>query len=730
MRSPAPWYGLAAVFAFLVAMAGIDLNAERGRLESAARHELSTLAAVMADHIGAELRQVEGALFATRDDLPALLGPGADTDATRRQLRAVAHALPGLDAIAIIAPDGRVLASSSLAVTGRRIEQGQPLRTTPPPGGLGISPPFVSAQGSYALALTLATPDGPLVVAQLVTDSFQHLLHLVGLRGDMRAGLVDGQGRVFARYPDPEGLKGNDARSLRSPHFARHLESGQAVTVHDAPAEGALAERFVAIASIGKSGSAGAPALVAFATTDRAPVLAPWWRDVARRAARLALFLGLAVAALGVLERRRRRNERLEREIAATRESAERQFRESAERLRLAFEGAQLGSFHRDFASGRIELSPRALAFFGLLPHERMTHALWLDLLHPADRERAAAAVDRALGSGEDYRDEFRVQWGDGQVRWLQAMGRASITTEGGGHMEGVLIDVTARKSVEDALRASREEIDARRRQVELLNRQLESRAVDAESASRARDAFLRNMSHELRTPLNHILGGIELLLLDATGEEPREWLGIIQDSARHLLRLVDEILEVARAQSGQMKLAREDFSPASVMEEVRLMLSHRAEAKSLFLSVSVAADVPPRLVGDPVRLAQGLLNYLDNGIKFTAEGSVRLACRVLERDGEGVRLHFEVRDTGMGISHADRERLFRPFTQGDETLTRPHGGMGIGLALTREIAARMGGTAGFDSEPGRGSTFWFTARFAWPGNPLACPAEPATAPA
>ena len=186
----------------------------------------------------------------------------------------------------------------------------------------------------------------------------------------------------------------------------------------------------------------------------------------------------------------------------------------------------------------------------------------------------------------------------------------------------------------------------------------------------------------------------------------------MILDGSRNLLRRVDTTIDVARLEAGALVIEAVDFSLPAVLDQVIGLVMHRARDKGLKLSLEAPADIPPVLSGDPTRLTQMLLNYLDNAITFTEEGSIVLKALRLRSDEQGVMLRFEVTDTGPGIDAALEKTLFAPFVQGDTSMTRPHGGLGVGLSTTRQLARLMGGDAGVESVPGKGSTFWLTANF------------------
>lgn len=235
-----------------------------------------------------------------------------------------------------------------------------------------------------------------------------------------------------------------------------------------------------------------------------------------------------------------------------------------------------------------------------------------------------------------------------------------------------------------------------------------------AEAGARAKARFLANMGHELRTPLNGILGMTEVTLMEpGLAAEARDNLETVRDSARALLGLINEVLEFSELESGGAVLAVAPFEPRKVAAAELEALRPQARDKGLALELRVADGVPETVRGDAARLGQLLRHLLDNAVKFTPAGSVTLSVSVAEpRDGEA-RLRFVVADTGIGISPELRPKVFEAFAQGDASSTRRHGGAGLGLAICSYLARLLGGEMGLESEPGKGSRFHFTARFA-----------------
>ncbi len=322
-----------------------------------------------------------------------------------------------------------------------------------------------------------------------------------------------------------------------------------------------------------------------------------------------------------------------------------------------------------------------------------LTH--WL-ALHILESDRRMAKVVLALPSGISL--EAAKQVAD---REMSGSTRVLINTI------MAMYDKLANRTVQLT-----REINRRKKAEEELRQrdwQLQKAKEAAERANVAKSQFLASMSHEIRTPFNAIIGMAQLMRRSGVSEEQEQRLGKIDSACQHLLSVINSILDLSKIEAGKLCLDEQVLSVPQLVQNVLTMLTDRARDKHLTLRV----DVPPlaiALLGDGTRLQQALINYATNAIKFTEHGSVTLRVQVEDETPEQLLLRFEVVDTGVGIHPDVVQRLFSPFVQADARVAHQHGGTGLGLAITKGLAELMGGHAGVISNPGRGSSFWFTA--------------------
>ncbi|HEX7401678.1 MAG TPA: PAS domain S-box protein, partial [candidate division Zixibacteria bacterium] len=369
------------------------------------------------------------------------------------------------------------------------------------------------------------------------------------------------------------------------------------------------------------------------------------------------------------------------------RKQAEKELKESEVKFKNLFDSARDGINIVNTENHQIYMSNKA--FCQMLGYdENETVGLSIKDLHPEkDLPYVLEQFDKYAREGLKLAENMPVKRKDGSVFYADIT-NTPITVASRTYLMGSFRDVTERKRSEENLKKAKEE---------------------AEEANRLKSEFLANMSHEIRTPMNAIIGMTSITLDTDLTSEQREYMNIVRESSYSLLGLLDDILDLSKIEAGRVELETIDFDLRATVESVTDTLAPRASDKGLELACSIHPSVPPLLRGDPARLRQIIMNLAGNAIKFTERGEVVIRVELEKETETKAVMVFSITDTGVGIPLDKQKKIFESFTQADGSTTRKYGGTGLGLSISKRLAEMMGGQIGMESQPGKGSRFWFT---------------------
>jgi PAS domain S-box-containing protein len=402
------------------------------------------------------------------------------------------------------------------------------------------------------------------------------------------------------------------------------------------------------------------------------------------------------------------------KEDVTERKKMEESIREKEARFRGYFENIQAGMAVTSPTKGWIEVNGQLQKMLGYSLDE-LQQMTWAEITHPNDLEVDTKQFERMLaGEIDNYTLDKRFIRKDGEIVYTN-LTAACVRYETGdvNYFLASFQDITERKKMEAELHERITELDEAQSAMLNMMEDLDEEKSRAEEATRAKSDFLANMSHEIRTPMNAVIGMAHLALKTELTPKQHDYLSKIQSSANSLLGIINDILDFSKIEAGKLDMEAVEFDLLETMDNVANVITVKAqERENLEVLFYIDPEVPNFLVGDSLRLNQILVNLGNNAVKFTEQGEIVLSARVNEKSDEKVTLQFSVRDTGIGMTAEEQGKLFQAFSQADTSTTRKYGGTGLGLTISKRLVNLMGGEIWIESEPGQGTTFYFTSEF------------------
>jgi PAS domain S-box-containing protein len=676
----APQWGVFALIGFVcLALIGFQARHIWSGRDEAVRYGTETtanLTRAVAQNAEDSIRAIDGVLVGLIDRLEAGGTSAEALDRLRQLLETQVTRLPHLRALAAFDENGAVIVTSRPTMVAANYADRAYFRfhQTHPGHGLRIGAPAKSeTEGAWVIPVTyrLDHRDGSfagVVLAAIDLAYFQSFYETFSIGEGGAILLASADGTLLVRRPFDEA---NIGRSLLNGGIFRD-------NLPKAPIGSAeIRSSTDGVVRLNSYRRVEAYPLVVAVALEKNEVLAAWragtWRDVS--------YLGVLVGVIGFIGLRMMRH-------AGQRAAAQGALRESQARLQSILDNAPVAISLKDRDHRYVVINKQYETWFGVTQAQQLGRTLQ-DVA--TDQEFAAlmeSIEDRVLATGTAEVEEVREPEIGTAPQWVLVTKFPVRTPEGSIVGVGTVnLDISERRAAERALQGAK---DA------------------AEEANQAKSIFLASMSHEIRTPMNGVIGLADLVLDGELTTEQRRHMTLLKDSGKSLLAILNDVLDVSKLEAGKIELERIPLNLSAVVDGALSIIRADATAKGLALRVDLAADLPAWVEGDPTRLRQVLLNLLSNAVKFTASGSIIVA---LSRapDAAPERLRVAVTDTGAGIAPEQHHLLFQNFSQVDRSVTRRFGGTGLGLAISKRLAEAMGGTIGVASEPGKGSTFWFT---------------------